>query len=157
MTDEPERFLDLLQPALNMITPPAERAEVIRTRYDEERQPISPFTRAIVMRRDKYRCVWCGERHALELDHIVPWSAGGSDDAENLRVLCHVCNTRRSNFVSNSDIPGLPLGDECVLCNPDACPDYDVQIIYCTTCNSRARGVPDSVNQPDQFGIRYHP
>ncbi len=31
----------------------------------------------------------------LSLDHIYPWSLGGPDTVENLRVLCRSCNSRK--------------------------------------------------------------
>lgn len=30
----------------------------------------------------------CGSKHQLEIDHIIPKAMGGTDDPENLRVLC---------------------------------------------------------------------
>ncbi|WP_081675850.1 HNH endonuclease [Butyrivibrio sp. AC2005] len=33
----------------------------------------------------------------LEVDHIIPFSQGGSDDDSNLRVLCEECNGERSD------------------------------------------------------------
>ena len=38
----------------------------------------------------------------LHLDHIVPWSAGGPDTSENLRLLCEPHNLDRSNFVDHA-------------------------------------------------------
>jgi hypothetical protein len=53
-----------------------------------------------VICRDGNRCKECGERPMnTEVDHVIPWSANGSDDSTNLRVLCRRCNQQRSNFV----------------------------------------------------------
>ncbi len=37
----------------------------------------------------------CGSKYQLELDHIHPKFAGGSDHAENLRLLCRIHNVER--------------------------------------------------------------
>lgn len=47
---------------------------------------------AAVVRRDGERCAWCGARHGLTLDHVVPLARGGSNRIENLQLLCHGCN-----------------------------------------------------------------
>ena len=36
----------------------------------------------------------CGSRHGLEVDHVVPYSAGGTNDLSNLRLLCAAHNLR---------------------------------------------------------------
>ena len=56
-----------------------------------------------VLRRDSFRCVLCGDNPpanpdcVLNVDHIVPWSKGGTTVLENLRTLCAPCNLGRSN------------------------------------------------------------
>lgn len=59
------------------------------------RAHISNSIRASVYARDHHRCVTCGATDRLSLDHIVPWSAGGSDKPDNLRTLCIPCNSRK--------------------------------------------------------------
>jgi hypothetical protein len=48
---------------------------------------------------DDYVCAQCGrheaDRQAVHLDHIVPVARGGSNAADNLRVLCSTCNLRK--------------------------------------------------------------
>lgn len=56
---------------------------------------ISNDVVAEVMRRDEGRCVECGSVQDLQLDHIVPFSRGGSNEAPNLQLLCSTCNRRR--------------------------------------------------------------
>lgn len=63
------------------------------------RDTIPTITRHLVARRDNDRCVECARASALQVDHIMPWSAGGPDTSDNLRMLCEVCNASRSNFV----------------------------------------------------------
>jgi len=82
------------------------RWPVIRT---GEREPISWLTRLSVYRRDGFTCKICGYRPPdeqttshLELDHCIPWSAGGPDDSDNLRTLCSACNHRRSNWIDHA-------------------------------------------------------
>ena len=65
-----------------------EKQENVRT--------ISGKTRLDVFERDDYRCQMCGrtvdDGIKLHIDHIVPFSKGGSNEMDNLQVLCHECN-----------------------------------------------------------------
>ncbi len=48
-----------------------------------------------IFKRDGYRCVICGntaKEMPLEIDHLIPRCKGGTDNEDNLRVLCHSCN-----------------------------------------------------------------
>jgi 5-methylcytosine-specific restriction endonuclease McrA len=48
-----------------------------------------------VLRRDDFRCRYCGRQPPevmLHLDHVEPWSAGGRTVLENLRAACSDCN-----------------------------------------------------------------
>lgn len=49
--------------------------------------------RLIVLKRDKYCCVNCGVKgKGLHVHHLVPRSAGGTDEPSNLRTLCSGCH-----------------------------------------------------------------
>ena len=56
-----------------------------------------------VLNRDKFRCVFCGKSPAtdlgtkLHIDHITPFSKGGSNKLENLQTLCEECNLGKSD------------------------------------------------------------
>ncbi len=52
-------------------------------------------TRESVLRRDKFRCVECGKpctRAEADIHHLMPRSAGGSDEPSNLVTLCDGCH-----------------------------------------------------------------
>ena len=56
---------------------------------------LSKKRRFEILARDGFRCVYCGrtgEEVPLQIDHIVPVSAGGSDDDGNLATACSDCN-----------------------------------------------------------------
>ncbi|HEY5482814.1 MAG TPA: HNH endonuclease [Propionibacteriaceae bacterium] len=70
------------------------------------RNPIPAPLRALVIERDGLVCQICDATvrvlptyatDQLTLDHIVPWSKGGADTIENLRVACAPCNIARGN------------------------------------------------------------
>lgn len=73
------------------------------------KKPISSSVRETVITRDNGRCRGCGiaDRDAIQCDHILPESRGGSDRLDNLQALCGVCNNRKGN-VDIGELPILP-------------------------------------------------
>ena len=46
--------------------------------------------------REEQRCALCGSGDDLELDHILPFECGGSDNESNLQWLCHSCHASKT-------------------------------------------------------------
>lgn len=42
--------------------------------------------------RDGNKCQRCGTTDKITVDHIVPLARGGTNDLENLQLLCKLCN-----------------------------------------------------------------
>jgi 5-methylcytosine-specific restriction endonuclease McrA len=55
-----------------------------------------PLTRAALMRRDNYKCAYCG-RHGETIDHVLPRSRGGQHTWENCVAACQMCNHRKAD------------------------------------------------------------
>ena len=55
------------------------------------------ISRKNVMRRDRFRCQYCGSREKLTVDHVMPKSRGGKDTWENLVTACTPCNNRKGS------------------------------------------------------------
>ncbi|MFT2008833.1 HNH endonuclease [Pontibacter sp. 13R65] len=55
------------------------------------------LSRHNVLRRDNYKCQYCGTVKNLTLDHLVPRSRGGETNWQNLVTACMRCNTRKGN------------------------------------------------------------
>lgn len=52
----------------------------------------------IIFARDNYTCTYCFKvGGALECDHVVPFSKGGSNDIENLTTACMRCNRQKKD------------------------------------------------------------
>jgi len=91
-----------LKPGQYLLQNPDPRPAFART--------ISKEARAFVLDRNGFTCQMCGavagEKHPddssrktrLHIGHIIDKSLGGSDDPENLRALCSVCNEGASNL-----------------------------------------------------------
>ena len=60
---------------------------------------IRPEKRLAIYLRDGLACVWCGatieDGVILTLDHLKPYSKGGSHEASNLVTCCGRCNSSR--------------------------------------------------------------
>jgi 5-methylcytosine-specific restriction endonuclease McrA len=56
------------------------------------------LTRKNILRRDSYKCAYCGRSDLpLTIDHIVPRAKGGNDSWENLICACTICNNRKGD------------------------------------------------------------
>ena len=53
--------------------------------------------RDFVFSRSNGKCSYCGEK-AVEIDHIVSRSKGGTDSVNNLTASCRACNEKKSNL-----------------------------------------------------------
>ena len=98
--------------------------EVAQQRLDRKRRgdraDINWQKRALIFMRDGYHCRWCGDGvEQLQVDHITPWSAGGSDRSDNLRTLCRRCNAQRSNRITDEHTRVLPVTTCCEQCYID--------------------------------------
>ncbi len=86
-----------------------EKAEVVRT--------ISGKTRLDVFERDGYRCQMCGrtveDGIKLHIDHIIPFSKGGTSDMDNLQVLCHECNLAKHDRMDLKRTRELLEDEDC--------------------------------------------
>jgi 5-methylcytosine-specific restriction endonuclease McrA len=60
-----------------------------------------------VLQRDNWICKYCGQP-AMQVDHIIPKSHGGSDLPSNLVAACANCNWAKGNACS--DCPRWQLG-----------------------------------------------
>ena len=76
---------------------PAATKSQSKPKPDEKKRSrhIPASVRVSVLHRDGYKCLFCGcsaKQVQLEVDHIVPFSQGGSNDPRNLQTLCFDCN-----------------------------------------------------------------
>lgn len=73
---------------------------------DEEKRTIPLRLRLKVLKRGRFRCVFCGRSPATEegvvlhVDHIHPFAKGGQTILENLQCLCSDCNQGKGDTVS---------------------------------------------------------
>lgn len=114
---------DIERVSFSMLPDPRKRHPVLRR---GEREPIDPYKRRLIYERDAYTCQWCGWSEppdapapgaTLQLDHVIPWSALGSDRSDNLRTLCGPCNEDRSNFEDLSPPRLVGVTAACYWCS----------------------------------------
>lgn len=85
---------------------------------------LSRSLRFEILTRDGYRCRYCGataQTTELHIDHVLPRSAGGRDDASNLVTACIDCNFGKSD----RKLLGIPQG---FALSPDKRPERMVRM-----------------------------
>lgn len=95
-----------------------EKAEIVQNRNDtfvmgvsnnfrcpsiirlKEHRPLKvkvQLNRKNIMKRDGFRCVYCGSISDLTIDHVIPKSRGGKTTWENLVTACSSCNNKKDD------------------------------------------------------------
>jgi len=83
-----------------------EKAKVISSRVIRLVQFVKrPFvrfsemypSRAMIYKRDKNTCQYCGAQSKLTIDHVVPRCKGGGNTWDNMVVACSSCNTKKGD------------------------------------------------------------
>lgn len=69
---------------------------------------VSRQVRASIYERDGLKCLKCGAKDGLTIDHIVPRSKGGDNSKDNLQTLCEQCNNEKGNKNCASYIGTIP-------------------------------------------------
>ena len=64
---------------------------------DKTRRPLPDDVKLLVWSRDGGACAKCGSQSDLHFDHIIAFARGGSDEAENIQLLCRSCNLSKSD------------------------------------------------------------
>ena len=67
-----------------------------RRRIHKNNNESQPYEFKVICAHYDNRCVKCGEKKKLTVDHINPISKGGPDIASNIQPLCKSCNSKKS-------------------------------------------------------------
>ncbi len=86
-----------------------------------ETDPVPDSLRFQVLKESDGRCALCGitkNDSPLDVDHIIPRSRGGSNNKENLQVLCSKCNRTKKDKDETDFRNPIPSDTEegCIFC-----------------------------------------
>lgn len=96
-----ERFADFKNGVISL------EQLLTQTKANKRKREVSAKARYDLLVQSKGKCGLCGAKPSsenevtLEIDHIQPIASGGSNDVENLRVLCRDCNRGKGDSIEN--------------------------------------------------------
>lgn len=78
-------------------------ADVTWTGHSRSSSPAWRRLRSVILKRDKGICHLCGQPGADVVDHLTPWSLGGTDDPSNLAAAHDIpCHRAKSSAEGNA-------------------------------------------------------
>lgn len=81
----------------NLISDMRVYEEIRKTYKFKRRGGFKQILKKSCLSRDDNKCVSCGAREHLEIDHIKEIIDGGDNILENLQTLCHTCHRNKTN------------------------------------------------------------
>lgn len=78
------------------IPAPEGQKQITRYGYD-----VSVQCREDTFKRDNYKCLKCGNKDSLSIDHIISLAKGGDNSIENLQTLCSKCNSSKGDSIKD--------------------------------------------------------
>ena len=72
-----------------------QRAEQKVIHYIGKVDGMNPIVAKEVFERDNSTCRYCGTLDNLTIDHIIPLTKGGNNNANNLQTLCQNCDSKK--------------------------------------------------------------
>lgn len=82
---------------LNFVAAREARMKAVERR--PQRDAITAEMRRHVFSLDNHECVYCSSVSILEIDHIFPFSNGGTNQIENLVTCCARCNAKKKERI----------------------------------------------------------
>ena len=61
--------------------------------------------RLVVLERDPW-CCHCRTQPSVDVDHVKPKAAGGTDELENLQGICKACHQKKTRYEAARYTPG---------------------------------------------------
>ena len=85
---------------LGFITVSKEEYTQVETQKSNPDRYVSQAVREKIFKKFGQKCAYCKSEKNLEIDHIIPVSMGGTNEEENLQLLCRKCNRAKRNKLS---------------------------------------------------------
>ncbi|MGG3573255.1 HNH endonuclease signature motif containing protein [Bacillus gobiensis] len=89
----------------------------VTTKNRLKRQHFPVWLKSAILYRDKGTCVICRcdlsnlirNQNQINIDHIIPLNALGSNDASNMQLLCDKCNNRKRDHSTETSSMNVPF------------------------------------------------
>lgn len=95
---DPSTALEMMARKYDPIVERKFKTELQKKRHEFSKK-YQASRRRKLLEKYEYRCVICSDYKDLQIDHIIPLARGGTNDEENLQVLCATCNKSKGTKI----------------------------------------------------------
>ena len=82
----------------------------------EDREPFTEAQKEFIASKSNHCCAWCGKKvyfkYGATIDHFVPLKKGGTNDPQNLVMMCEDCNKKKSSLIIPPDLGAKHLTEQ---------------------------------------------
>ena len=104
------------------------------------------------LKRDNYKCVWCGELEEHRLSHFIQRREGGQTLEDNLVTTCEVCKRKRhydspAEFISRLKLEQIDF--------PREVKSMRIKVIFAS--GQEVEGMVNNLPKPEEKAFYLHP
>lgn len=126
----------------------------------EDREEFTESQKVMIAKKSDNCCAWCGKKvyfgYGGTVDHFIPLKKGGTNDFENLVLMCKDCNEKKGSMIIPVNVAGYHLKEPYKTELENHFDAYIDSFDYLSRGNLICCDIYELFVMPEEFSIMQH-